>query len=366
MKRVLVVDDDRTVLVLFERMLSREGIKVRTFDNGRAAIDYIERSENIALVILDLLMPGVDGFDVLAKLKQSKKSQDIPVVIYTGKKLTAKDRSRLSHHYELLLQKTEETPDTLLNQLKNLVAHKVQIERNAQTEEVKTKGRILLAEDDPSGQKLMKHILNRLGYDTDLAKTGEEVLDQLEKKSYDIVLMDMEMPVMDGFTATKKIREKKKYKDLVIIALTAHAMKEHRNKTLAAGCTDYLSKPVNREKLSRMLSKYLKVSPPAAAETEKEKAKSEEDEIMAELTQFFIEDLGKRMKKFLTDVETQNQDEVVRFGHSLKGTGGSYGFPEFSKIGAAIEDAGKAGEWKSIGPLKDKLVKAYDDLDGGP
>jgi CheY-like chemotaxis protein/signal transduction histidine kinase len=364
-KEVLVVDDDRTVLVLFERMLSREGIKVRTFDNGRAAIDYIERSENIALVILDLLMPGVDGFDVLAKLKKSKRSQDIPVVIYTGKKLTAKDRSRLSHHYELLLQKTEETPDTLLHQLKSLVTQKIQIERTARVQEAEARGKILLAEDDPSGQKLMKHILNRLGYDADLAKTGEEVLKQLEKNTYNIVLMDMEMPVMDGFTATTKIREQEKYKDLVIIALTAHAMKEHRNKTLAAGCTDYLSKPVNREKLGQMLKKYLKEIPAQAIQPEKELAKSEEDEIMAELTQFFIEDLGTRMKQFLTDVEKKNQDEVVRFGHSLKGTGGSYGFPEFSKIGAAIEEAGKAGKWDSIVPLKDKLVKAYDDLDGG-
>ncbi|MBN2103868.1 response regulator [bacterium] len=368
-KEVLVVDDDKTVLVLFERMLAREGIKVKTFDNGRPAIDYIERSDDIALVILDLLMPGVDGFDVLAKLKKSKKSQEIPVVIYTGKKLTAKDRSRLSHHYELLLQKTEETPDTLLKQLKHLVTQTVQIERQEPAYDASVKGRILLAEDDPSGQKLMKHILERLGYKADLAKNGQEVLDWLQRNNYDIVLMDMEMPIMDGFTATTRIREQKKYKDLTIIALTAHAMKEHRKKTLEAGCTDYLSKPVNREKLGEMLKKYIKVpkKPVKAKEMEKETAAEteEDDAIMAELTQFFIEDLGERMKKFLTDVETKVQDEVVRFGHSLKGTGGSYGFPEFSKIGAAIEDAGKAGEWEKVTTLKDQLVKAYDDLDGG-
>ncbi|MBN1781637.1 response regulator [bacterium] len=363
-KEVLVVDDDRTVLVLFERMLAREGIQVKTFDNGRPAIDYIERSDNIALVILDLLMPGVDGFDVLAKLKKSKKTQNIPVVIYTGKKLTAKDRSRLSHHYELLLQKTEETPDTLLNQLKDLVDQKIMIERSETVQDTKATGRILLAEDDPSGQKLMRHILNRLGYNADLAKTGQEVMDWLGKKTYDIILMDMEMPVMDGFTATRKIREQEKYRDLVIIALTAHAMKEHRTKTLEAGCTDYLSKPVNREALDAMLQKYLAVQE-QPRKSDKDKAAAEEDEIMAELTQFFIEDLGVRMKKFLTDVEDQVQDEVVRFGHSLKGTGGSYGFPEFSKIGAAIEDAGKAGEWETIATLKDELVKAYGDLNGG-
>lgn len=364
-KEVLVVDDDKTVLVLFERMLSREGIKVKTFDNGRPAIDYIERSDDIALVILDLLMPGVDGFDVLAKLKKSKKSQQIPVVIYTGKKLTAKDRSKLSHHYELLLQKTEETPDTLLKQLKHLVTQTVQIERQKPVYDDSVKGQILLAEDDPSGQKLMKHILERLGYRADLAKNGQEVLGWLGKKTYDIVLMDMEMPVMDGFTATRTIRKQEKYKDLTIIALTAHAMKEHRKKTLEAGCNDYLSKPVNREKLDEMLKKYIKeLKKPVQAEAAKQEETSDDDAIMAELTQFFIEDLGERMKKFITDVETQVQDEVVRFGHSLKGTGGSYGFPEFSKIGAAIEDAGKAGEWDKIATLKDQLVKAYDDLDG--
>jgi HPt (histidine-containing phosphotransfer) domain-containing protein len=140
-------------------------------------------------------------------------------------------------------------------------------------------------------------------------------------------------------------------------------MKEHRMKTLEAGCTDYLSKPVNRDKLSEMLQKYIKVPAKPAKAVKKEKAKpesSEEDAIMVELTQFFIEDLGIRLKKFLSDVETKAKDEVIRFGHSLKGTGGSYGFPQFSKIGAAIEDAGRDGKWDAISTLKDELVK-----DGG-
>ncbi len=372
-KEVLVVDDDKTVLVLFERLLAREGVKVKTFDNGRPAIDYLERSENVALVILDLLMPGVDGFDVLAKLKSTERLRDIPVVIYTGKQLDAGDRNRLSQHYELLLQKTQETPETLLKQLNKLVTKREIPETRKKPAVTRMKGMILLAEDDPSGQKLMSHMLTRLGYSADIAKTGKEVLGYLEKKTYDIILMDMEMPIMDGFTATREIRKQEKYEKLPIIALTAHAMKEHRKKTLNAGCTDYLSKPVNREALSEMLQKYVKPlveevqkppeKPVETAKKETAAVDSEEDSMMAELVEFFISDLGERMKKFETDVADKNLEEVTRFGHSLKGTGGSYGFPHFSKIGADIENAGHASDWDTILTAKETLVREYQALE---
>ena len=374
-KEVLVVDDDKTVLVLFERLLAREGVNVKTFDNGRPAIDYLERSSNVALVILDLLMPGVDGFDVLLKLKSSEKTKDIPVVIYTGKQLTPTDRNRLSQHYELLLQKTQETPETLLTQLNQLVDKKKITVDRPKKEVSQAKGHILLAEDDPSGQKLMKHVLDRLGYTVDLAKTGKEVLDLISKSPYDIVLMDMEMPIMDGFTATREIRKQNKYESIPIIALTAHAMKEHRKKTLNAGCNDYLSKPVNREKLAEVLTKYIQKSDAtqgAMAETniiKSEEGKSKKpapaedvDPMMAELTEFFISDLGERLGKFEQDIKENNLEEVTRFGHSLKGTGGSYGFPKFSVIGGNIEDAGRDGDWDKIHVLAKTLLEEYNTL----
>jgi len=364
-KEVVVVDDDKTVLILFEKLLSRQGVKVRTFDNGNAAIEYLEHEHNIALVILDLLMPDVDGFDVLQKMKSSEKTRDIPVVIYTGKQLTPKDRSKLSHNYELLLNKTHETPDTLLSQLNQLVSPKVVTKKKEEV--IDDFGKILLAEDDPSGQKLMRHLLNQLGYQVDLAGTGKQVLAHLKKSQYDIILMDMEMPVMDGFTATKEIRKMEKYKDLPIIALTAHAMKEHRIKTLDAGCSDYISKPVNREKLDEILTKYSvrkkkvvkKAKEDAKKKAEKAVTQQSDDDVMAELTSFFVSDLGQRIQQFKEDVENKNTDEVVRFGHSLKGTAGSYGFPQFSKLGGEIETIGKDGEWDKIAELKNAILEEY-------
>ena len=378
-KEVLVVDDDKSVLILFERLLSKQGVKVKTFENGLDAIEYMNGDRKIALMILDLLMPNVDGFQVLEKMKESKKTRDIPVVIYTGKKLTAKDRNKLSQRYELILQKTQETPETLLTQLNKLVSKRIPV---AEKKIPEFKNKILLAEDDPSGQKLMKHLLNRMGYDVDLAGTGKQVLSFLENNHYDLVLMDMEMPEMDGFTATREIRKKEAYKDLTIVALTAHAMKEHRDKTLRAGCTDYLSKPVNRIKLEKLLQKYLQtdlirdekaetrkaadVSGGRKAEVTAESQKqalSEEDEIMAELTSFFINDLGQKLEQFHVDISEKNRESVVRFGHSIKGTAGSYGFPEFSKIGDAIEKAGGEEQWEKIEVLQQQLLKEYNKLE---
>ena len=208
----------------------------------------------------------------------------------------------------------------------------------------------------------------------DLAKTGQEVLNWMEKKDYDIILMDMEMPIMDGFTATVKIREQKKYENQTIIALTAHAMKEHRDKTIKAGCTDYLSKPVNREKLEKMLAKYMKLITRAEEEALEEQKQgevftqadsgsaegdSEEDSMMAELARFFISDLGQRLEQLDDDMSTRNLEEVTRFGHSLKGTGGSYGFPTFTEIGGKIESAGLEGDWTTIEIYHQKLIEEY-------
>jgi CheY-like chemotaxis protein len=354
-KEVLIVDDDKTVLILFEKLFEREGLPVKTFDNGKDAIAYLEHDRKIALMILDLLMPGVDGFEVLEKMKRSPKTKDIPVVIYTGKKLTAKDRSRLSEQYAMILQKTHETPDTLRKQLNQLISHKASAVNSIKEKKIQPKKkRILLAEDDPSGQKLMDHLLNRLGYHVDIADNGKKVLKQLEKNKYDIVLMDMEMPEMDGFTATCEIRKNKAYKDLPIIALTAHAMKEHRNKTIKAGCTDYISKPVDREQLDKLLQKYLNKETDEPVQEE-----VQDDPLMAELTSFFVSDLGQRIKQFNVDFDNQNLDEVIRFGHSLKGTAGSYGFPNFSKIGSDIEIAGTKEEWAKIEILKHQIIEEY-------
>jgi len=363
-KEVVIVDDDKTVLILFEKLLSRQGINVKTFDNGKDAIEYLEHDHKIAMVILDLLMPDVDGFEVLQKMKSSDKTKDIPVVIYTGKQLTAKDRSKLSRNYELLLEKTQETPETLLKQLNQLVSPKIEKKKE---EVVDDFGNILLAEDDPSAQKLMRHLLNQLGYQVDLVGTGKQVLSKLKKKKYDIILMDMEMPVMDGFTATIEIRKMAQYNDLPIIALTAHAMKEHRTKTFEAGCTDYIPKPVNRKKLDEILTKYstrkkkvLKAKKKIVKQAEQTAiTQQSDDDVMAELTSFFVSDLGQRIQQFKEDVVNKNKDEIVRFGHSLKGTAGSYGFPQFSKLGGEIEIAGKSGEWEKIMNLKKSILDEY-------
>lgn len=217
----------------------------------------------------------------------------------------------------------------------------------------------------------MKHILNRMGYEVELAVNGKEVLKLLEKSSFDVVLMDMEMPVMDGFTATEKIREQKKYKDLPIIALTAHAMKEHRQKTIDAGCTDYISKPVDQERLSELLEKYAITTEKVTEEVAREETESVAEEstfvdtsdpMMQELQEFFKEDITKKVEKFQKDFKEKNIEEVIRFGHSLKGTAASYGFPIFSKIGKEIEDTGKEGDWDKLQELKKEIITEYDEL----
>jgi len=352
-KEVVVIDDDNNVHKFFETLFSKQGMPVRTFDNGQEAIDYMKQSKRVTLVILDLLMPELDGFQVLKKIRLSSRAKDIPVVVFTGKQLTVSDRTNLSHRYELLLQKTKETPQTLLKQLRELI-DKRDVKNGLSNKAI---GKILLADDDPSGQKLMLHRLNRMGFQVDTADNGREVLKKLDSNAYELVLMDMEMPKMDGFTATREIRKMKKHKKLPIIAITAHAMKEHRKKTLDAGCTDYISKPVDNVKLEKLLSRYIKKTC-----INLEPMEDQEDELMVELASFFVADLGQRLEQFNKDLNSQNKEEVIRFGHSLKGTAGSYGFNIFSELGGKIEEAGEVGEWGKIKRLQETICKEYELL----
>jgi len=201
---------------------------------------------------------------------------------------------------------------------------------------------ILIAEDNAVNSELLKNILSRFDYKLTIVENGLEVLTSLEKERFDLILMDMQMPKMDGFETTKKIRENPKYKELPIIALTAYAMIGDAEKCGEAGCTDYVTKPIDKKRFIECVQSYVKKSRPA--KNQDDDYGNIEKDILQEMEQlkgYYVGNLEERFTNFQKAIKNKDFTEIGFIGHSMKGSGASYGFQEISELGSEMEEAAK-------------------------
>ncbi|AEG59916.1 PAS domain-containing hybrid sensor histidine kinase/response regulator [Desulforamulus ruminis] len=354
---IILVDDDKTALEFLRCVIEGAGFKPHPFMLAQEALDFIFRHEPVHAVILDLLMPGMDGFDFLDHLRSNPKFKSLPVLINTGKDLTQQDYQKLNDKYERILNKSYIHPEALLRELNLLIRDGVQ--RKPVNQKMK-KGpvNVLLVEDNSFNQKLIEHLLTGDGYKVTMVENGQEALAALDQGEYDIVLMDMQMPVMDGYEATRQIRNMEKYKKLPVIALTAHAMKGDCEKCLSAGCDDYLAKPVNKDMLIKTIKKFTD----SPAEESRGKKTRIRDKGIELLVPWYLQDLAGEMDK-LKEAARINDLVTVRYiSHGLKGSGGAYGFPELSNLGAEIERAAVNQDLELVRSLVNQLRELYTEI----
>ncbi|WP_240041663.1 response regulator [Okeania hirsuta] len=272
-KKILIVDDNTTNRKILLKQTESWGMVVSTAENATHALDLMTKKYKFDLAIIDMQMPEIDGLTLANKIRQNPMYRDLPLVI-----LTSFRRQEINDFYQLFAAiinkpvKQSQLYEILLNIFSGK-GIEIRITNNnskwnSQTIPLLAEQlplRILLADDHLVNQKVALQILQRMGYRADVASNGLEVLEAVFSLPYDVVLMDVQMPLMDGLEAARRIRQK--YENITehpekvsqrrprIIAMTANAMQGDREECIAAGMDDYISKPIRMEQLIEALSK---------------------------------------------------------------------------------------------------------------
>ena len=267
--RILGIDDNATNRLVLERTLIKYHARVDVIPSGKQALEALQAAQDeddpYLLVLLDMQMPEMDGEETLKVIKSSEVGKDVEVVILTsmGKRGDAahlKDLGGAGYLVKPVRQRQLiELIGIVLSQKNSEIfeEEKVLVTRHFLHEQKRQYGKILLVEDNPVNQKLAMALLKKEDYPFELAENGLQAVNAVRETEYNLILMDIQMPEMDGFEATQIIRESETTdRHIPIIAMTAHAMEGDRERCLGAGMDDYISKPLNHEALFTIIQKW--------------------------------------------------------------------------------------------------------------
>ncbi len=258
-KRVLVVDDNETNCRILTLQTQAWGMDPLVFSNPLSALAAIKQGEVCDVAILDMHMPEMDGLALAREIRQS--GSQLPLIMLTS--LGWRDPEQAANFSAFLTKPVKQS--SLYNAVVNALALQSEFAKNTAPIEgafdadfaVRHPMKILLAEDNVVNQKLAIRILDRMGYRVDVAANGLEVLDALERQRYELILMDVQMPELDGLETTRILRGMPAYANLPIIAMTALAMPGDRERCLAAGANAYISKPVRLKDLVEQIQELV-------------------------------------------------------------------------------------------------------------
>jgi len=398
--RVLIVDDNKTNREILLGQLGSWGCIVEEAAIGPEALRilYDERikKDSFQLAILDMQMPVMDGLSLGKIIKSDDKLKSIHLVMMTSMGQAGDAKVFEEVGFAAYLVKPVGYSD-LFDCLARIISDgsKPQkkgaiITRHTVREHREKSVRILLAEDNITNQQVVTGLLKKFGFvNVKIAINGTKVVKAFEEDSYALVLMDIQMPEMDGFEATRQIRKIESVSDrkrIPIIAMTAHAMKEDRDKCLSAGMDDYVSKPIDPKKLlealERGLLKEKNVAAPLAREHDKtlnQRSIAQNDQMVFDKDAFmdrltgdaelaaivisgFLEDIPKQMESLKGFIHQKNTEDAGKQGHQIKGAAGNVGADSLRQIAYKIEIAGKAGDLDTLISLAPQLVEAFSQV----
>lgn len=387
---ILAVDDDYTVRRLYEVALKRAGFEVITAGCGREALELLAVHSRIGLVLLDLVMPGMSGFEVLERIRNSGKT-DLPVIVVTARSMTNQEAQRLEGKVSAVLHKASLTPQQLLEQIQAQLDHSLGLpcrtdpdsdpdslrqsdsspaQLDADVSLVDRGDTILIAEDVVYNRRLLEVLLARANYKTVSCSNGAEAVDLARRNRFGLIVLDIQMPRIDGLEAAKLIRQIPGYASTAIIALTAQAMKGDIQRCLQAGCTDYLAKPVHEQDLLAKVSKYM--NSPLPAQSSERLASSDEqasyrsapvqsqlvnDPDLMKIVASFIDQLPEILTEMSRTLRQGDFDELAGLAHNLKGSSGLAGYPDLACEAAKIQQIAKDHQADQLADILQDIVE---------
>jgi len=266
-RRLLVVEDDANQRKSMVELIAHEDVEITAVGDAEEALAKL-REGKFDCMVLDLgLAGGTDGFGLLEKVKSDPSMNEIPIIIYTGKSLSPAEETRLRKFAETIIVKDVKSPERLLDETA-LFLHRVEarmpeqkrrmLERLHNADAVFAGKHVLVVDDDVRNIFSLTSVLEDHGMTVSFAENGRDGIAKLaEIPGIDLVLMDVMMPEMDGYQTMQAIRERPDFASLPIIALTAKAMKGDREKCIAAGASDYITKPVDTDQLLSLMRVWL-------------------------------------------------------------------------------------------------------------
>jgi len=266
-KRLLVVEDEESQRKAMIELIAHEDVEITAVASADEALRELSQ-KHYDCMVLDLGLKGeTDGFQLLETVKSDPSKRELPIIIYTGRELSQADETRLRKLAETIIVKDVKSPERLLDETA-LFLHRVEkklpeqkrrmLERLHNQDGVFAGKRVLIVDDDVRNIFSLTSVLEDHGMVVDFVENGKDAIGKLqENPEYEIVLMDIMMPEMDGFETTRRIRAEERFKTLPIIALTAKAMKGDRERCIAAGASDYITKPVDTEQLLSLMRVWL-------------------------------------------------------------------------------------------------------------
>ncbi|MFY2606732.1 response regulator [Achromobacter ruhlandii] len=271
-RRVLVVEDDERQRDSVRELLARDDVEIVPAATASAALDLL-RTTTFDCVVMDLNLPDISGHELLREMAEQDSVSFPPVIVYTGRALSRDEEQRLRRFSKSIIIKDARSPERLLDEV-TLFLHQVEADlppqqrqmlELARSRDTALEGRtVLVVEDDVRNVFALSSILEPTGLRVEIARNGREALEALDRagsdgqRAIDLVLMDIMMPEMDGYTAMREIRARPEWRRLPIIALTAKAMKDDQDKCLAAGANDYIAKPLDVERLLSLVRVWMR------------------------------------------------------------------------------------------------------------
>ncbi|MEP5837525.1 MAG: response regulator [Marinobacter sp.] len=364
--RALVVDDNSSARQILSSMLEGFDLRVECADCGQAALSMLDEAHTddpYQLVLMDWHMPEMDGVETSRRIQNQKPDSRNPAIIM----VTAFGREEAGQASEGLdisgILTKPVTPSTLLDTILSTLGQTAIRSSRAsnQKEEMdaavaKLAGaRVLLVEDNDINQELALDLLTNNGIDTLVANDGQEALDILDKTPVDGVLMDCQMPIMDGYTATRKLREDPRFEELPILAMTANAMAGDRDKVLSVGMNDHIAKPINVSDMFGTMAKWITPSQPSSEAVKSSRASVNIPELdgidvadglsrvqgNSELYLRLLRKLKKSQSNFMPELDAalEHGDWALanRMAHTLKGLAGNLGALSLQQACAAVE-----------------------------